>query len=225
MKKFFHLVLAFSCLVLFSCEKEETGEIDQSKIHTEYEVYYDANKEITVAKVTFRNASEEGDKLKLSSSAKVTFNDTELTLDEGQTLYSLTLNDEVLSGTFEFTDTDGEVFTNSIDLKSIAFQTDDDTLSTVNDFVFTWIGDAVRTDESVSFNINDYYSGNVTLFVQEELNATSITMLKADLADLVAGTSSCIVERTYSPSLKKKSSAGGFISSRYRAKNQSYVIE
>ena len=108
---------------------------------------------------------------------------------------------------------------------AINFPSANDTIKTTEDFTFTWEGDSIRNNESVAFNINDFFSGNVTLFVNDQVGDTTIVVAQKDVADLVAATSTCILERTYAPTLTETPNAGGEIKARYRAKNKDYMIE
>ena len=60
------VILSLLTISLFSCNREESNTVEQDRIFTEYELFYNANEDKTYARATFKFSNVFGTKLELS---------------------------------------------------------------------------------------------------------------------------------------------------------------
>ena len=67
LSKFILLIIISTTIVYFSsCEKEPPSSINQDRIFTIYELYYNANADITYARATFKYGNSAGSLMQLN---------------------------------------------------------------------------------------------------------------------------------------------------------------
>lgn len=220
------LLLCFvSTLFTFtSCQKEDSDSVDQDKIWTSYELYYDKNQDKTYARATFKFSNALGTNLELKSPASVTFNGDALSFKNTFAYYEKEYAGFISSGTFSYTDLDNNTFTNAISgIKPIAFPVID-TIHTANAFTIIWVGDSLATNEKVTLWLDGVYQNNSEFFYQSSQGATSIICAANQLQNLGHGTGNGWMERTITPAIQNATSAGGSIKGVYKALNLTTVI-
>ncbi len=218
-KLLFTCVLAALTLVI-GCQTEISADVNQDRIHTSYELYYNQNEDVTYAWARFRFGNALGTLLELSDPSTVSF--------EGQTMvwrpllayYELKLPGKVVNGSFHFEDTEGNVFDNSLEIHEIAYN---DTTSTIDKsaaYAYFWKGDALSADENVTFSINGNAEGDARVFVTNALAAESVIFEVNKMEALPAGQAAdCWLDRRYEPAIQEAPAAGGKLIGRYRPTN------
>lgn len=222
MKKLSQVTL-FSLLMLtsaffFGCERETADSVDQDKIYTEYELFYNANEDKTYARATFKFSNALGTKLQLVDNAEVAFNGDVLAWQPALAYYEKSYAGNKVSGTFLYTDLDGSTFQNDVAIKDIEHPAVD-TISRDSALEYVWGGDALDTGDDVTIVVNGELEGDVQTFYTNDEMATSIVLSKNKLEQLGAGGSTIWMDRRAYPGLAEGTSAGGFVVGRYRPEN------
>ncbi len=219
-------VLLFLIFMATSCIREDSSDVNQDKIFTAYELYYDGNEDKTYAKAIFKFSNAMGTHLELTSPSQVTFNDDVLSFKSGVAYYEKEYAGKISSGTFEWTDVDGLSYSNTIALNSVDFPTSLDTISTQAAEEVFWVGDSLWSNEHVSLTIRDQPAGTVSRsFSQDNTHSNSIILSLNKLQELEQGENIMIMDRYYRPGLTEKTSAGGIILGRYRPPNNTVYID
>lgn len=228
MKHFVNTLLAFAILLpafMFnSCKKENSDTVDQDKIWTYYEVYYDKNQDKTYARATFKFSNALGTNLQLSAPATVSFNGDVLIFQSALAYYEKQYAGFISGGTFSYTDKDNNTFSNSISgIRTIAFPPID-TIHTANSYTLTWVGDSLTASESVSLWLDGINQNNSEFFYQNNITSHSIICAANQLQNLGNGNGTGWMERVYAPAIQHATSAGGEIKGKYKALNFSTKI-
>ena len=221
----FGFLLALSFLNV-GCVTEESSNVNQDRIYTSYELFYDTNEDKTYAKAQFKFGNAGGTLLKLSGNSGVKFNGETLVYDEGVATYQKQLAGKVMSGTFVWTDTNGKNFTNSITLNSIGFPPAVTEISRSGAFELSWVGTALEAKETVTATV--FYSSNggpPQVAVQSSQGSQSVTFGKNQLEALNAGNISISMDRSKSPDLAEKTAAGGIIVGKFRSQNANVTLK
>lgn len=215
----FFALLILSSAFFFSCERETADSVDQDKIFTEYELFYNANEDKTYARATFKFSNALGTKLELVESAQVSFNNDILAWQPALAYYEKSYAGFVDSGSFLYTDLDGSTFQNEVSVKTIGFPAPLDTISRDSAFELTWTGDALSAGDDVTVVINGVLEGDAQTFYTNDENASSIILGKNKLEQLGAGSSTIWMDRRTYPGLAQGTSSGGYVVGRYRPQN------
>ena len=115
MKKIIYFALLALALpiILASCQKEDSSDVNQDKIYCVYELFYNQNSDKTVAIARFRFGTPTGTLLELTDPAGVTFNGDVLPYSVAYSGHAKEYAGQISSGSFVYTNTEGTVFTNS----------------------------------------------------------------------------------------------------------------
>ncbi|MDT8308025.1 MAG: hypothetical protein RQ866_00735 [Bacteroidales bacterium] len=214
------VVIIMSLLMLFSqCNREDSADVNQDKIYCEYELFYNSNVDKTYARATFRFSNEFGTKLELTAPSQVTFKGDVLTFKSALAYYEKEYAGFQSSGVFEWTDTDGNGYSNAIVVHPIGQAVGVDTIPTDSTFELFWTGDSLGQNELVKLTINSSQNGNLQVFVQDNLHSKSVLLNKTQLQLLGQGEATLWLDRYYSPGLAQKNAAGGKIRGIYRPDN------
>lgn len=229
MKKIIYLLFAAG-LLFNSCNKEDSNDVNQDKIWTEYILFYNLNEDKTHAIARFRFGGPTGTLLELTDStdAKVTFDGSTMPYAPLWGAHHLEFAGNVTSGTFVYTNTEGTQFTNSIPAggESINFPVGFDTINKSQAQTLAWDGVALNPDEHVSVFVGSWTWGDDALFFQDQDGATEIIMGVNAMSNLALGTSTVYMDRVLQKSLSEGTSEGGRILYKYRGTNvQVQVIE
>ena len=228
MKKTANLILATALTAFFlfcSCERENSEDVNQDRIYTDFELFYNANHDITYARAVFRFGNALGTLLQLSEPSEVKFNDEILSFKPALAYYEKQFTGFVDSGSFEWKDTEGKIFVNSISVNTIDYPGDMDTISKSFAFELIWDGESLKENESVVIAMNGVIEGDAQIFTQNAVNSTSIILAKNQLEILGHGNATMWMDRTLGNILDQKTSAGGKISARYRPLNKTIYID
>lgn len=233
MHSYFFAPIVILCLSLvLSCYQDAPIEpyIDQNKIYTSYELYYDENEDISYASASFRIFEEDTSFfLKLSAPSKVTFNGDLLHYIPASTRYEKTYTGLVESGTFIWTNTEGGQYKNTINIQKIDFPADLDTIRRDTNFTLAWEGNPINTDEflkltilaDMGFHVQDFNIGTTSGHFGDD-----VWVLKEDFLERIPqGPATLIFSREYYPDFQEKVISGGVIGGIYRAKDKTVFFK
>ena len=226
MKKLLFAIIGAG-LLLGSCNKEDSSDVNQQKIWTSYEMFYNQNQDKTHAIARFRFGGPTGTLLELtdSTSANVTYNGTEMpysTLWGGHHLEFAGLQ---TGGSFVYTNNDGDIYTNTVPAgDTIAYEVGFDTITKGQAQTFTWQGPALANDDKVAVFVGSWTWGEDALFYTDANGATNFVMGVTQMQNLALGTSTVYMDRTNELQVAEGTTEGGTISFKYRCTNTSVQV-
>jgi hypothetical protein len=214
------IAIAFIVVLFTSCAREESTDVNQDRIYAEYELYYDKNTDKTYASAIFRFGNATGTQLELSAPSEVRFNGDVIPFDAAFAYYRKEYAGPVTSGTFVFTDTEGNSFTNSVgSTRTIAFPSVD-TIHNSGSFTLAWIGDNVVANERVDVWMDGPLQNNAEFFTQYLANTNSMVLAANQLQQLGTGSTTCTMERIWEENAAQVTGAGGKVRVKYKALNR-----
>jgi hypothetical protein len=225
MKRFSFILLAFALISLSSCLREDSENVNQDRIWVHYELFYNANEDITRARATFRFGGITGTKLQLTDPSEVRFNGDVLPFKQGLAYYEDELAGFVSEGTFEFVDLDDNQYTNDVYINSIEFPETFGPIDQNAAFELSWEGTALDDNELVSVWLNGINEGDSQLFLQEGNGSTSIILGQNQLQNLPVGNTDAYIERTVSPAVQQAADVGALITGKYRGDQRTVEIQ
>ena len=220
------LIIFAAVIALASCKKEVTNVVDQDKIFTHYVLAYNENTNTTTATATFRFASLLGTRLMLSEPSVILVNGTEMDWSDEDGFYTKEFSGLTASAEFKWTDLDGNVFTNTAEIRDVDYPATLPTLShddSVN--YFMWAGTALDSSESVRLTIDGVGASDTRVFLIDTVGATTITIDSVRLSQIDSGMVSIILEKQYSPELMEATSKGGLLIGSYRPTDRSALLD
>lgn len=224
------LILASPVIYFTSCEREMSDTIDQDRIYTIYELYYNSNTDKTYAKATFKFGNSLGTLLELSSNSKVKFT------PEGQTTgdllsfknalayYEKDYSGLIEEGTFVFTDEEGNEYVNTIHLNTAELS---DTLPQIikgQSKEISFNGYALGSNERLTLILDGPFDGDTETFIEDDEGKNKLVLSANKTADLGEGDNSALLDRRYEPDISEAPDAGGKITGRYRALQDTIVV-
>lgn len=220
------LSLAGMMAMLFTgCLREDSENVNQDRIWAHYELYYNANEDITYARATFRFGHAAGTRLELTEPSEVRFNGTPIPFRPALAYYERAINGYIPEGTFDFTDIDGNTYTNDAEIREVHHPEEITTISLSQASAYPWVGDAVSSRENVTLIITSSDNVNAETFSTSAIGATELVLPLTQLEKLTPGVGNAVMDRRYTPEISQATSAGGAITGRYRAVNQSVTLE
>ncbi len=228
MKKITFFMMMVLGVLLTSCTKEDSADVNQDKIYTEYELFYNQNDDKTYALAQFHFGGPTGTLLELDSAgANVTFNGTQMPYNVWWGAHMLEFAGNVTTGTFAYTNTDGNIFTNNVPsgADSIAYPSGFDTITKGQAETFTWVGNALSSDENVGLFVGSWTWGNDALFFTNAVGSTNIVMGVQAKANLAEGNSTVYMNRTLEVNAAQAPPThGGVVRYKYRPINAQVVV-
>ena len=219
------ILMTFLYLSLSSCHKENSEDVNQDRIYTSYELFYNANEDKTYAKASFRFGNITGTLLELTNPSEVRFNDQLLSFKPALVYYEKDFAGLIQNGSFTWKDTEGNTFTNTINLRPINYPAMIDTIYRNAAYEFFWQGDSLLANEIVSLTVNGVLEGDAQIFTQSNIHSKSIILALNKLQLLGEGQGQLWLDRTLNPPLTEKTSAGGVMSGRYRPLNKTTYLD
>ncbi len=213
----------FLLLALMGCKREDSDTVDQDKIYQDYSLVYNGTEDKTYARASFRFSNVLGTALELAGGAEVKFNGQTMLWKNALAYYEMEFAGVLDSGTFAYTDADGNTFTNSIGMPDpISFPTNFQSLNQDGtSFTLSWVGNPLAADEGVNVSIEGTAENDLQLFNTQFDGATSIILGANKIGALGPGTADAWINRNRPRDLAEATSAGGVISGRYEgAKKQ-----
>ncbi len=218
MKKMFTLGMLSVLVVMTSCRREESQNISQDRIYSEYEVIFDAGKNQTVANATFRADHSTGTKIELSFPARIKFRNENMSWKNVTGNYQLTVNGNGFSNYFTYTDLDENNFENqSFDVSYIDLPNGLNSISKNGNFFLPWNGDPLRSGETVRVVIKSKEGGGERSWSVTSVNSTHIVLDQYKLSQINEGLAEIWIERTKSDGLIMVPDAGGRMSCTWRS--------
>lgn len=219
-------LLAFGLFVsLYSCNVEDSGDVNQDKIYTHYELFYNSNDDKTVAVARFRFGSATGTLLQLNENASVTFNGEALEYNGWYLGHTKEMAGWVDSGTFVYSDLDNLVFTNTVlPYDSVGFPAGFDTIVRTQANTLVWDGFPLAANEHVGLFVGSWAWGDDALYVQSADNATDIIMGTNQLSNVPVGSSTLFMDRWTEVPVAEGTSEGGVVVGKYRAENRVVTV-
>jgi hypothetical protein len=214
-------------MTMDSCAKANTSDVNQDKIYTTYEVFYNANSDKTWVTANFRLAGPTGTNLELDSTSYVLFNGDTLPYNWLFQSHFKEYAGRITTGTFVYENLDGDVFTNALPLVDTAtFQAGFDTIKKSIANTITWNGTPLNPNEYVGIFVGSWVWGQDALAVQDGDGATNIVLGTGQLSPLALGNATVYMDRaklvnaTQAPPL----GGGGTIKATYRPINATVQV-
>lgn len=208
-----------------ACKKEVSKNIDQDKIWTYFELYYDGSVDKTYATATFRFNSITGTRLMLSDPSTVLVDGAEMEWIADEGYYQNVFDGLKSSAEFRWVDLDGKSFTNSIDIHEVQFP------SVLSDLhfgdtasYFFWDGAALDTNESMAITVDGVGNTDARIFSTDSIGAILIVLDSVKLSQVDSGIVSLVLNRRYSPPLLEGTSSSGVITGRFKPDTVSVLL-
>lgn len=221
MKNFFFALMGLISIstLVSSCQKEDSSDVNQDKIYTVYELFYNANTDKTVAITRLRFGSPTGTLLEATAPASVTFNGDVMPYSAIYSGHAKEYAGKITTGTFAYTNTENTVYSNTVPfMDTIAHPVGFDTIIKSQANTYTWIGNPLSTNERADLFIGSWTWGQDALFFALQ-GQTDIVMGVNQLSNLALGTSTVYVDRVNEVAVSQGTSEGGVIRTRYRPVN------
>ena len=220
------LIATLSILVLsISCAKEDSEDVNQDKIYSAYEVFYNQNTDKTTVLARFKFGGATGTNLELTDGATCTFNGDLLTYNALWVGHVKEYSGLVSSGTFNYEDVNGDVYVNaSLQMDTIAQDPTLDTIVKSQANTLTWGGGVLAAGEHVNVFIGSWTWGEDALIFQGQQGASNVVIGTNQTSSLALGTATTHIERVRTSLSIQGTSKGGTIKSRYKPLNKNVTV-
>ncbi len=221
------LLVSFVFIFIGCGGGEDSEDVNQDRIYTDYEVFYNANEDKTHVIARFRFGNALGTLLELTeeSGASVTFNGDTLAYSSLWGGHHREYAGNTTSGTFVYTNTEDTVYTNSTPMgTSIEFPDGITEIDRSEAQTIAWVGDPLAADDQVGIFIGSWEWGDNALFWTDEDGATEIVMGINLLENLELGAAAVYMDRWNAVDVTEGTSAGGTIRYKYRATNVTVTV-
>lgn len=151
---FIPILLFVSC---FSDDTPKSAKVKQSEIYQEYDLFLDYSAQEWKADARFRWRNEDGESMQLTPPSRVTINGQGMEWSENlfeSNSYSRKGKTDAKRFTFQFADTDGRFYINTVPFTPIEFDTVTSTMPRFVDMRIPLSRD-VLPDEVIYFNLTD----------------------------------------------------------------------
>lgn len=220
---YFRILFIVVVSLLSSCKPDETIDVNQDKIFTEFELFYNEVEQRTYATAKFRHKKAKGTVLKLSSSSSVTFANQELFYNAALQQYEKIFDSLLSHGEFVWLDTDGRKYTNSIELSDISLP-EGQVLIPGKDNSILWSGLPIREGEYVILFLNSPGEGTQYV-INKTFGSKSVEVQPRTLDKLSKGEILTRIERNSVFDLNEQTGSGGSLKAKYRSTEVSVVFE
>lgn len=225
MKKINLILLAVVSFFMLSCDKEDSADVNQDTIYAVYELFYNKNTDKTTAICRLRFGGPTGTLLEATGNASVTFNGDAMPYSVFYSGHAKEYAGLLSTGTFVYTNVDGDVFTNSApSMDVISFPSSFTSITKSSANTLTWVGNALAANERAEFFIGTPVWGQNALFFAAGQGSTNIVLGTNQLANVAEGNATCILDRVNEVAAAQVTSEGGVSRSRYRALNQDITV-
>jgi hypothetical protein len=222
----FILLLALCGTIFFTaCQTEQSADVNQDRIYTQYELYYNAEEDITYARAWFRFGKATGTQLELSSPSQVTFEGETLAFIDLLGFYEKKIAGYKEKGIFKWEDTDGKVFENTIQITPIQMGAIPDSVVRTAAFDIPWTGNPLATDEAVVVWVNGSGEGDAQAALTVEEGTGSIILPLDKVSKIAAGPGKIYLQRRTRLEIDQKTGAGGELTAVYQPKTKAVVFK
>lgn len=215
MKRIYFPFLLILVLVFTSCAKQDSSDVNQAKIWTEYVASYNKANDVTDIVARFRFGGATGTLLELSDTtgASVYFNNQKMPYDALWGAHHLQIAGNVMTGTFKYTNTQGTVYSNNLPTgaDTIGFPATFDTIVKSQAETFYWTGTALAPNQSVGMYVATWAWDKDGLFFTDADGATSFVMGAQAKNGLTVGVSTVYLSRSVETKNINGTSLGGYI--------------
>ena len=226
MNRLLFLATAACAAALAACESELASDVSQDRIYTAYELFYDANDDITRARATFFLGSATGTRLELTDGAAVSFEGEELAWRPALAFYELELAGFRREGRFSYTDLDGETYVNPAAVATTDLPEALPAIARDRAYEIAWDGPPLGERESVVITVlTREAAGGDGLFTEASRGATRVILPADDVNRLLLGPAEVILARFEDADLSEGTNDGGKVTSHYRAPVVETVVE
>lgn len=210
--------ISFTLALTPACTSEDSTDVNQDRIYAEYEIKYDANENKTVVSAVFKFSNALGTNLELTSPSQVKFGNDILSYDATFAYYRKEYAGKINSGTFVFTNTQNQNYTNPVSLAdSLSHNPIVDTISKSTAFTYNWLGSQVAANNSVSLTLVDVDNpGIFKYFLQPLVGLSNLVLGTSDLNIIPNGPTYLQLERVVEQPAPGVTSAGGKIRGVYK---------
>lgn len=208
-----------SVLFFTACKKENSINIDQNRIYSNYTVEYNQHSNQTSVNATFRVDHNSGQKIELTYPSRVGFDGETMSYRKIRGQYDLNRPGNTLSRAIVYYDIDGNEFSNSgQNMSGIDIPIGLNSISKGGNFFLPWAGGPIASGETVKVTISGGNQSGSKTFTANSVGANYIILDQYKLQNLVAGTATIQIERSVSNALSQSSLAGGRITSTYKGR-------
>lgn len=226
MKLYQSSIFLLITILSISCRQENSEEIDQENIWTDYRVVVNHQINKQVARTTFKNESHTGETLRLGEKGSISANGTELIWSGIYNWYEQSINKET-QVEFSFTDNDENLHYGTVTVDTtITYdenlgKNDSLTKSTIQ--FIPWANAAALLDgEVVNFVI---IQNDVTQVVRtDSVNATGIYLSAASLNGFQLGDATVHFEKWKPGTMTNATSVGGYTLGHYISRSENVKI-
>lgn len=226
MKRTHYLGTGLLVLLFFtSCQREESINIDQNRIYTEYAYTYDSDQSQSIMNATFKLDNNGGKRIELSYPARIHFDGETMGWRAAFGDYQLKRTGSLTNGKFTYTDLDGNSYENGIaSLRAINLPFGLNSISQGGNFFLPWDGDAVQPGETITVKINSNGEGTTKTWTTSSVGATHIVLDEYKLKQLSTGIAKIQIIRERSESLNSAPLSGGRIELKYKSREVNIEI-
>ena len=226
MKRTLTLGIGMTVILFFtSCQREESINIDQNRIYTEYAFTYDSEKGQSIMGASFRLDNNGGKRIELSYPARIAFDGENMSYRRAFGDYQLKRTGSMTNGSFIYTDLDGNVYENSINsVRPIELPFGLTRINRNGNFFLPWIGDALQPGETVTVIIDPQGEGSNRTFTTSSTGATHIVLEEFKLRQIEPGFAKIEILREHSHSLTSTPLSGGRMEVKYKSREVNIEI-
>lgn len=225
MKRGIWILSVIISAALFSCTGESAGDVNQDRIYTEYEQFYNSNTGTTTVIARFRFGGPLGTLLELDSTDNVKFNGDDLPYSIFWGAHVKEYVGNIAPGTFVYTNLDGNVFTNTVPAyEAIDFPSSFTELSKSTPYDFQWVGTALSQNQEVGVYVGTWGWGDDTWNYTNSVGATNMIFGLNSLSNLTLGSATVFLDRATKSTNIHGTSKGGVIRGKYRAPNRTVNV-
>ncbi|WP_310395188.1 hypothetical protein [Hymenobacter sp.] len=223
------LLLMGGAFAATSCEKEDSVNVNQDRIFSEFSLVYNKAQDKTYARAAFKFGNLTGTGLQLSAPSEVRFGNDVLTFVPLLNYYEKQFAGQLpQGGTFTFKDTDGKTFVNAVPAP-VAVELPASLVGFAKGSAYTvaWDGAPVAASETVDVTIDGAgQSDPIQVILQSAVGSTSLIVAASNLAPLLNGPAQAFTNRTrIVDQLQQGPSAGGRIVSRYEGAPKTVPVQ
>jgi hypothetical protein len=212
-------------LFLASCAREKSSDVNQDRIHTTYELFYNANEDITYARAWFRFGNATGTLLELSDPSQVSFEGEKLTFNKVLAYYEKKFVGLKASGSFTFEDTEGNAYQNAVSIHEIGFGALPDSISRTTALSIPFSGGEVLENEVVGVWINGENEGDAQAALTIDQGSNEVIVPADKMEKIGAGPGKIYMDRRFTPQIVEAPGAGGITTGVYRAKTEQVIFK
>ncbi len=218
MKKYaLNLLLAVVLILIFSCEKNDSG--DENAIHSTYELSYNKTTDQTLVSAIFRIGEDVNTSFELEDPAFSTFNGDILPYNVYTKAHEKKYAGKIGSGTFLYSDSEGHTYSNtSPEIDTIGIPGNRQINNNSVDYKFRWSGSPIAENETIKLKVE--LNGRTNDYGASAIGSTEITIPFEHIIHMCCGSAKFTISRVYTKlSLGDSTPGGGVMIVKYTTQN------